>query len=466
MACANDPDDAAAVAAYARQMSGTVLRPGDDDYEGARAVWNAMIDRRPALIARCQAVDDVVRSIRFARERDYPIAVRGGGHNIAGNAVCDGGLVVDLSPMNAIEVDPARRRARVGAGATWGEVDEATQAHGLATPSGVVSTTGVAGLTLGGGFGRLSRLLGLAADNLVAAEVVTANGAVVRASERDNPELFWGLRGGGGNFGVATEFEFALHPVGPEVLFGVVVYPLEQAPSVLRHYRDFARAAPRSASIWLDCITAPPMPVLPEAMHGRPVVIVAPFYAGNPDAGEELLRPLRELGQPVGDAVERQPYTETQKAVDVLFEAGYRNYWRSHNFRELPDAALEVIADYSARFPTAYSDVLISHVGGAINDAAADDTAYAHRDAEFIVTPGARWTDPAADRDCIEWVRACSDALAAHSTGGTYVNFVTEDTGSERRAYGRNYGRLAELKARYDPANVFRMNQNVQPGSR
>lgn len=453
----------AALQAFAESVKGPVLRPGGEGYDAARSVWNAMIDKRPAVIVRCRGVDDVVRSVRFAREHGYAIAVRGGGHNIAGKGVCDGGLVIDLSLMNDVEVDPDSRHARVGGGATWAEVDRATQEFGLATPGGVVSSTGVGGLTLGGGFGRLSRAAGLAADNLVSAVVVTAAGEVVTAGETENADLFWGLRGGGGNFGVVTNLEFALHPVGPKVLFGVVVYPLEQAPSVLRHYRDFARAAPRSSSIWLDCLTAPPLPFLSEDMHGKPVVMVAPFYAGDLDEGERLLRPLRAFGEPVADVVERQPYTTVQGVLDPLFEAGLRNYWGSHNFVELPDGALNVIADSSAKFPTAQSDLLISHVGGAINDVASDATAYPHRDIEFIVSPGGRWTDPAQDESCITWVHECVDALAPYATGGKYVNFVTEDSGAERTAYGTNYGRLAVLKAKYDPENIFSANQNVVP---
>lgn len=455
--------DQIAVEDFHETLRGDLIQSGDEGYDEARTIWNAMIDRRPTVIARCAGAADVITAVDFAREHDLRVAVHGGGHNIAGNAVCDGGLMIDLSPMDHVRVDPEAQTARVGPGATWADVDHETQAFGLAVPSGVVSTTGVAGLTLGGGFGRLSRKYGLTADNLRSADVVTAAGEFVTASETENEDLFWGLRGGGGNFGIVTSFEFQLHEVGPEVLFGPIVYAYEDAPDVLRNYREFAREAPPECCVWVDSLAAPPLPILPEDVHGTTVLFVAPFYAGDLDTGREVLGPLREYGDPIADAVAPTEYTASQRALDDLYGEGMRNYWKSHNFVELPAAALDTIVEYARTFPTDGSDILISHVGGAINDVAQDATAYPHRDAEFIVTPGARWEDPARDEECIAWVRECYDALAEHATGGTYVNFISEREGHETDAYGMNYERMVALKNKYDPENLFQLNQNVTP---
>lgn len=445
------------------RLCGALIAPEDAAYDEARAVWNAMIDRKPALIARCAAVADVVAAVGFARDKGLALAVRGGGHNIAGTSVCDGGLVVDLSPMNAVEVDPQARIARVGGGALLGDLDRATQEYGLAVPAGVVSTTGVAGLTLGGGFGWLSRKHGLAADNLLAVELVTAAGEVLQASEEENPELFWGLRGGSGNFGVATAFEFRLHPLGPEVFFGPTVYRLEDAAEVLARYRAFAAAAPRDCCVWADLMTAPPLPFLPEAHHGTKVLTLMQFYAGDPGEGEAVLAPLRGFGRPIGDAAGPLPYTTAQSLLDETYARGLRNYWASRNLAELSDAIIDALVTLAVRFPTPQSDILISQVGGAINDVAPDATAYPHRDVAFVASPGARWLDPADDGVCMAWIRSCQEALAAQAGGGAYVNFIAERAGREREAYGANYARLAALKARYDPENLFRLNQNVAP---
>ena len=455
--------DAATAEDLGARLRGALIAPEDPAYDEARAVWNAMIDRRPALIARCAEVADVVAAVGFARDKGLALAVRGGGHNIAGTSVCDGGLVVDLSQMNRVAVDPQARRARVEGGALLGDLDRATQAHGLAVPAGVVSSTGVAGLTLGGGFGWLSRKHGLAADNLLSVELVTAEGAVLRASAEENPELFWGLRGGSGNFGVATAFEFRLHPLGPEVFFGPTVYRLEDAAEVLAHYRTFAAQAPRDCCVWADLMTAPPLPFLPEAHHGTKVLTLMQFYAGDPEDGEEVLAPLRGFGRPIGDAAGPLPYTTAQGLLDETYAKGLRNYWASRNLDALSDATIDALVTLAAGFPTPQSDILISQVGGAINDIATDATAYPHRDVAFVASPGARWADPADDTACMAWIGACREALAAQAEGGAYVNFIAERAGREREAYGANYARLAELKARYDPANLFRLNQNVVP---
>ncbi len=445
------------------KVRGEIIRSRDDGYDEVRSVWNAMIDKRPALIVRCSGVADVIEAVDFARENDLLLAVRGGGHNIAGVAVCDGGLVIDLSPMRGVHVDPKARTARVQGGATFADVDHETQAFGLAVPNGVVSTTGVGGLTLGGGFGRLSRKHGLTADNLLSADVVTADGDLVTASASEHPDHFWGIRGGGGNFGVVTSFEFQLHEVGPEVLFGPIVYRLDDAAEVLRNYRDFAAHAPRECSVWADFLTAPPLPFLPEEVHGTKVLFVAPFYVGDVQEGEEVLRPLREHGAPIADAVAPMPYLAAQGAVDGLYAPGAHNYWKSHNFTEVSDRAIDVMVEHATRLPTPQSDMLISHLGGAVNDVAPDETAYPHRDIAFVVSPGGRWEDAAQHDATIAWVRECFDALTAHATGSSYANFIAERTGREREAFGSNYDRLVEVKDRYDPTNLFRLNQNVTP---
>jgi FAD/FMN-containing dehydrogenase len=451
------------IEAFEGRLRGELIQSQNEGYDEVRAIWNATIDKRPSLIVRCAGVADVIEAVRFARENNLLVAVRGGGHNIAGTAVCDEGLMIDLSPMRAIHVDPGAHTAHVQGGATFADVDHETQAFGLAVPNGVVSTTGVGGLTLGGGFGRLSRKYGLTADNLLSAEVVTADGALVTASANENSDLFWGIRGGGGNFGIVTSFEFKLHEVGPEVLFGPIVYRLEDAAEVLRNYRDFATSAPYECSIWADFLTAPPLPFLPEAVRGTKVLFVAPFYAGNLQDGEEILRPLREYGEPIADAVAAMPYVAAQRAIDDLYAKGSRNYWKSHNFTELSDAALDTIVEYARMLPTPQSDILISHLGGVINDVAAEKTAYPHRDIAFVVTPGGRWEDPAQDDAPIAWVRECFKALAVHATGLSYVNFIAEGAGREREAFGPNYDRLVELKNKYDPTNLFRLNQNITP---
>ena len=450
------------IESLAGRLRGRAIRPQDPDYDDARSVWNAMIDKRPALIVRAAGVADVMAAVTFARERDLPIAVRGGGHNIAGSGVCEGGVTLDLGGLRAVQVDPVRRLARVEGGATLADLDHEAQAFGLATPGGVVSSTGVGGLTLGGGFGWLSRLHGLAADNLVSVELVTAEGRLVTASETENAELFWGLRGGGGNFGVATSFLFRLHPLGPELLFGPTVYRLEDAAEVLRHYRDFAAAAPREVCVWADLMTAPPLPFLPEAVHGTKVLTLMQCHAGDPAEGAAALAPLRGFGKPVGDAVGLLPFTAAQRILDQTYAKGARNYWKPSNHAALSDDLIDRLVTLAAELPTPQSDILICQLGGAIGEAAPDATAYPHRAAAFALAPGVRWTDPAQDEACIGWIREAFAPFEAEA-GGAYVNFIAETEGRARDAYGANYERLAELKARWDPENAFRLNQNVRP---
>ncbi|MBW3660948.1 MAG: FAD-binding oxidoreductase [Gemmatimonadetes bacterium] len=455
------------VEALAAGLRGSIARPGDPGYEEARTIWNAMIDRRPGLVVRCRGASDVVQAVRFARQHDLLVAIRGGGHNIAGKAVCDGGLLIDLSPMKGIHVDPDARCARVEPGNSLGDLDRETQLFGLATPTGINSTTGIAGLTLGGGFGWLSRKHGLTVDNLLSADVVTPDGEIVRASEFENPDLFWAIRGGGGNFGVVTSFEFELHPVGPEVLSGLVVHRFDDAPEVLDFYRDFVEEMPDELNVWFVLRKAPPLPFLPEEIHGEPIVILACFYAGDMDEGERLLQPLGAFGDRVADVVGPHPYAGWQAAFDPLLEPGARNYWKSHNFTEIEDGALDAMMKYTESLPSPLSEIFVARLGGEQARRPIESTPYPHRDAEFLMNVHTRWEDPADDERCVTWAREFFDATAPFATGGTYVNFLTEDE-AERvpdDAYGANYARLAEIKAKYDPDNRFRLNQNVKPAA-
>jgi FAD/FMN-containing dehydrogenase len=443
-------------------LGGRLLAPGSDQYDNARSIWNAMIDRRPALIARCETTAEVAAAVRFAAERSLLLSVRGGGHNIAGNAVCDGGLMIDLSAMNGVDVDATKRTARVGPGATLGEVDRTTQAHGLAVPVGVNSTTGIAGLTLGGGFGWLSRSLGLTIDNLESAEVVTATGATVRASAATNPDLFWGIRGGGGNFGVVTSFEFRLHKVGPEVLAGLVVHPLAAAGEVLRFYRDFLNRTPDEFVCWFVLRQAPPLPFLPPEWHGREILALAMCYAGAIADGERIAKPLRGFGAPLADVVGPHPFTAWQTVLDPLLTPGMRNYWKSHDFTALSDGLINVLVDHASRIPDPQTEIAFAQLGGAVSRVPAEATAYTHRNAQFVLNVHGRWADPGKDAECVGWARQLFRAAAPFATGGVYVNFLTqEEQDRVPAAYGVNYARLVELKRKYDPANVFRVNQNI-----
>lgn len=445
-------------------FSGDVLLSGDAAYESARRIWNATIDRRPAVIARCRTTEDVVRAVAHARANGLPLAIRGGGHNIAGNAMCDDGLVVDLSAMKAVRVDAARRRATVEGGATLGDFDAATQAHGLATPVGINSTTGIAGLTLGGGFGWLSRKYGLTIDNLESAEVVTATGEVMRAAADEHPDLFWALRGGGGNFGVVTRFEFRLHPVGPNVLSGLIAYSGADARSVLRQYRDFSLQAPDDLTAWVVMRKAPPLPFLPPEVHGREILVLAFLYAGDPEQGSSVIEPLGRLATPVGSHVGVQPYVAWQQAFDPLLAPGARNYWKSHNFATLDDGLIDVLSSYLQTLPSPHCEIFVASLGGAISRQAADATAYGNRDARFLMNVHGRWEEQAEDDRCIRWSRDLFNAAAPFASGGVYVNFMTADEGDRvRAAFGPNYARLAEVKRTYDPGNVFRLNHNIAP---
>lgn len=456
--------DSAQIDALKTALRGALLRPGDAGYDESRTIWNAMIDRRPALIARCAGAADVILAVNFARTNGLLLAVRGGGHNIAGNAVCEGGMMIDLSPMKLVCVDPQTRTAHVGPGATLGDLDHETQAFDLATPTGINSTTGVAGLTLGGGFGWLSRKLGMTIDSLIAADVVTADGKLLRASERENPDLFWALRGGGGNFGIVTRFEFRLHPVGPNVLAGLVVYPIDQARSVLQQYRAFAKTLPDESAAWVVMRKAPPLPFLPESIHGQEVVIFALFHGGDPQQGQAIFEPLRGFGKPVGEHIGAQPLVAWQTAFDPLLTPGARNYWKSHNFIDLDDGLIDVALEYVRQLPSPHTEIFIGQLGGAMSRVAADATAYSDRAAQYVMNVHGRWENAAEDESCVAWCRRLFAAAAPYATGGVYVNFLTEDE-SDRvaKAYGGNFQRMAQVKATYDPTNLFHLNQNVKP---
>jgi FAD/FMN-containing dehydrogenase len=445
-------------------IEGTAITPGDSGYDEARAVWNATVDKRPALIVRCAGTGDIRKCVGFAGRHSLLTAVRGAGHNIAGNAVCDGGLVIDLSLMKTVTVDAGAKTVRVEPGATLGDLDAAAQVHGLAVPVGINSTTGIAGLTLGGGFGWLSRKHGLTIDNLLSAEVVTAAGETVTASEKSHPDLFWGLRGGGGNFGVVSAFTFRLHPVGPEVLSGLIVHPGNAAPSLMREYRKLAAQAPEELTVWVVLRKAPPLPFLPEDVHGTDVMVLAALYAGNMAEGEKAMKPFRELGTPIADVISPHPYAGFQTAFDPLLTPGARNYWKSHNFAELTDDAIDLFMKYARSLPSDQSEVFVAQMGGATARVAPDATAYMGREANFILNVHTRWEDSADDARCIAWAREFFQATAPHATGGVYVNFMPDDEQDRvKAAYGPNYERLAALKKTYDPGNLFRMNQNIRP---
>jgi FAD/FMN-containing dehydrogenase len=445
---------------------GEVVGPTDARYDELRQVWNAMVDACPLAIARCTSAADVAAAIGCARDSGLPLSVRGGGHNVAGYSVCDGGLMIDLRPMNAIDVDPEARTCRAQPGLTWGEFDAATQEHGLAVTGGRMSTTGIAGLTLGGGSGWVERQLGYTADSLVSVEIVTADGSVRTASATENPDLFWGVRGGGGNFGVVTSFEFRLHPLGPMVLGGLLLYPAEMAADVLRNYRDVMADAPDGVGGAVDLASAPPEEFVPEPLRGQPAAGVAVVYAGPIDEGEEALRPLREFGPPALELVEPMPYTAFQQlVVDPGSPPGRRNYFTSDYLSGLPDEAVDVICRLHLARSSPLTEIAIVPGGGAAARCADDVLGAVQRRAPFNYIIHTKWTDPAEDALHIEWSRAARAALQPFATGGVYLNFIG-DEGEDRvrSAYGPEvYARLQALKDRYDPENLFRRNQNIKP---
>ncbi len=446
-------------------LCGEVVTPADEGYDNARRLWNGDIDRRPPLIARCANATDVATVVRFASERELPVAIRGGGHNVAGHALCEDGVVVDLSRTRAVRVDPDRRLAHVQGGALWNDVDRATEEHGLAVTGGIVSHTGVGGLTLGGGLGHLMRRCGLTVDNLVEADVVTADGRQVTANASTDPELLWGLRGGGGNFGVVVRFGFRLHDVGPIVLGGMVVHPLDAAPEVLAIYRELVADAPDALGTIVNLRLCPPVPMIPAHIHGTPVLAMLVCWSGGIDEGLVQLRQLRELGEPVFDSVGPTPYVDLQRMVDATVVHGNHYYWRSADVDSLSDGAIATAVEYASRITSPLSAMPIYHLGGAAGRVLAEDTAFGPRPAHHV-NMFAGWTPDSDDRDRhVAWVRDFSAAMAPHATGKKYVNFLSDDEGEEgvRAAYGERWQRLVALKRRTDPQNLFRYNFNIDP---
>lgn len=443
-------------------FEGRVLRPGDEGYDEARALYNVMIDRRPALIAQCTGPDDVARAIDHARREGLPLAVKAGGHSVAGQSLVEGGVVLDLSSLKEVTVDPERRVVRVGGGVLWGELDAATQEHGLATTGGRVSTTGVAGLTLGGGSGWLERSYGLACDNLVAVELVTADGELVRASAAENPDLFWALHGGGGNFGVATALEFRLYPVGPEVFSGLAVYDPRDAGELVRAIRDFHEGGPAEAGIAFGHAPArEEYDFLPEEWRDRLVFLLVGMWNGVPEEGERALRPLINAAEPIADLFGTYPYAEFQRMIDD--PPGYRNWWTAEYVNELPDEAIDVLCAYGEEIPAGASQMFAIPWGAAVASPEVD-TPLANRDAAYVIHPFCLWTDPSRDVEHVAWGRRVREVFEPWATGVTYLNFVG-DEGEDRirKAFGPAYERLVDVKTAWDPENVFRGNQNIKP---
>jgi hypothetical protein len=440
--------------AFQASIGGEIIRPGDAHYDSARKPWNGMIDKHPAVITRCTGVADVIAAVRFAREHDLLAAVRGGGHSLPGFSVCQGGMVIDLSPMKGLRVDPARRTAVAQAGLTWGEYDRETQAFGLASTGGVISTTGIAGLTLGGGIGWLMRKYGLACDHLRSVDVVTADGQFLTASAMEHPDLFWGLRGGGGNFGIVTSFEYQLHPVGP-VLAGMVIHPVDRARDVLRFYREFTPTAPDELTSYVFMLTTP---------EGVPVVVIMCCYCGDLSAGERALQPLRTFGPPLADEVKPMPYQVLQSLLNDAYPAGLYNYYKSHYVSRISDELIDTMIDCFARVPSPMSALGFEQFGGAVRRVGVEDTAFRHRDAAYDIAILGEWADPTTSAVNVQWVRDVASVTAPFSTGGVYVNFLGEDGEDQvKAAYGSHYQRLVALKRKYDPTNFFYLNQNIKP---
>ena len=447
--------DEAVVDAFRANLQGALICPDDENYEQARKVWNGMIDKRPAMVARCTGVADVVEAVNFARAHDLLVAVRCGTHNAAGHATCDGGLVIDLTPMKGIRVDPAQRRAHAQGGVVWGEFDRETQVYGLATTGGPVNDTGIAGLTLGGGIGWLLGTCGLACDNLISADVVTADGNVITASENEHADLLWALRGGGGNFGVVTSFEYQLHPVG-QLLAGMVIYPRSQARDVLRYHRDFSQSAPDEVLTVSGLMTSP---------EGDPVIAVAACYNGPLDEGERVLAKLRNLGTPLADDIGPKSYVEVQNMLDpAAFPHGVERYWKSSFLKDPGDEVLDIAIDYASRMASPMSMILLYMIHGAATRVSPDATAFGLRDDLWNLDVIGQWLDPSEAEQHVQWVRSGWEAMEPFSTGGVYVNHLGADEPERvRAAFGNNYDRLLAVKQQYDPGNFFRLNQNIKP---
>lgn len=451
---------------FGSSLRGAVLKHGDPGYEQARRVWNGMIDRHPAIIVRCDGAADVLDTVRFARERDLLVSIKSGGHHASGRAVCDDGLVIDLSSMRSIHVNVREQSVRAEAGALLGDLDRESQEFGLAVPAGTVSETGIAGLTLGGGFGWLSRKYGLTCDNLISADVVTADAEFVVASETENADLFWGLKGGGGNFGVVTSFKYQAHPVGPAVLAGTVFHPLNEAKSLHSFFREFVATLPEEVGTISSFVTLPAAPHIPEDLHGTKTAAILVCYAGDVEEGREILRPLSEFGSPLLDTIAPTTFVSHQKILDAGAPAGLRNYEKTQYLSALSDEAVKTIVEYMENAISVDSKIIIFQLGGQISRVPDGDSAYTHRDAAYALMITSVWKHPGEDESHVEWARNLWSAMQPYATGGFYVNFMDDDDGEDRvrAAYGEEkYARLVDLKNRYDPTNFFRLNQNIKP---
>jgi hypothetical protein len=458
--------DETTVEKFKASLRGELIQPNDEGYDDARKVWNAMIDKRPAYIVRCSGTADVIAAVNFAREQDLRLSIRGGGHNIAGTALCDNGLTIDLSGMKGIHVDLKTRTVRAQPGCNLGDLDRETQVFGLAVPAGIVTDTGIAGLTLGGGFGWLTRRYGYTCDNLLSADVVTADGSFLTASEKENSDLFWGLRGGGGNFGVVTSFEYQAYPIGPQVTAGIAIHPMERAREVMRFFREFSAGSPEELCCLLTLRLAPPAPFLPKEVHGKPIVGIAVCHSGSLEDGERAVRPVKEFGNPLADIITPKPFVVHQTLFDAAMVPGRHYYWKSEYLPEFSGAAGDVLMDHAAKITSPHSSILFFQLGGALARFNETDTPAGNRNAAYVLNVAASWEDPTQTDEQIAWARGCWSDMQQFSTGGVNVNFLTGEEGNKRvrAAYGAaNYKRLVELKNKYDPQNIFRLNQNIPP---
>ena len=447
------------------RLRGPLFLPGDTGYEDSRTVWNAMIDSKPAVVVRCIGVADVIACVQFAREHDLLLCIKGGGHNIAGLATADSAMMLDMSLMRGVWVNQEKKIAHAQSGCLLGDVDRETQLHGLAAVLGFVSLTGIAGLTLGGGFGYLTRRWGWTSDTVVGMDVVTADARLVRASEDENPDLFWGLRGGGGNFGVVTGIDYALYPIGPEVVVGLVAWPASEAPGVLELYRALAEKAPKELTLVVLMRMAPPAPWLPKETHGKPIVAMLACYSGDPESAEKAVAPIKSYGSPIGDVLVRRPYAQTQSLLDATQPKGRRYYWKSEYLPQIEPALCEKFIEHAARVPSPHSAMILFQIDGALNQLAEDHSPVGNRDARYVLNIAGSWEQAGDDAQNIGWTRDAWSDLRSFSTGGTYINFLTEDEGTERTeaALGKALRRLAEVKTKWDPENMFRTNRNIKP---
>jgi len=449
---------------FISDFRGNVLLPETHGYEQARKIWNGMFDKRPAVIARCIGTSDVIKAVKFAGDNDLEISVKGGGHNSAGTAVCDGGLMVDLSPMRRVTVNPDKKTARVDGGCLLGDVDAETQLYGLAVSAGIVSHTGVGGLALGGGFGWISRKYGLSVDNFLSAEVVTADGQLVTASESENTDLFWGIRGGGGNFGIVTSFELKCADIGQEVYSGLIVKDFKDAKSYMQFHRDYVRTLPDEMTVWLVVRHAPPLPFLPSEVHGKMVVIVPFVWLGKPEEGEKFIKPIRDTTKTLGEGIGKHPWVVWQSGFDGLVSHGARNYWKSHHLKNLSDACLDQVIKFAGKLPTEECEVFIPHMEGVPSRTNGNDTAFAHRNTPFVLNIHTRWQKPEEDERCLKWARDFHEGTQEFASG-VYVNFLSQE-GEDRikEAYTEEvWNQLVAVKNKWDPENRFHINQNIKP---